>query len=74
VVRAVQRGETLELIAPVSLSDVRIYDMLGGLVASQSVNAHTVKIRITSLASGAFLLRTVGADGRVSVQRFVKDR
>ena len=74
VVSAVQRGETLELIAPVSLSDVRIYDMLGGLVASQSVNAHTVKIPITSLASGSFLLLTVGADGRVSVQRFVKDR
>ena len=74
VVRAVQRGETLELIAPVSLSDVRIYDMLGGLVASQSVNARTANIPITSLTSGAFLLRVVGADGRVSVQRFIKER
>ncbi|MBP7450171.1 MAG: T9SS type A sorting domain-containing protein [Flavobacteriales bacterium] len=74
VVRAVPRGNVLELSAPVELNDVRIYDMLGGLVASQSVNARTASVPIASLAPGAFLLRILGADGRTSTQRFVKEQ
>lgn len=74
VVRAVPNGGLLELSAPVELRDVRIYDLLGGLVASHAVNARTATLPIASLAPGAFILRVVGVDGRVSAQRFIQDR
>lgn len=73
LVRAVPRGDVLELSSPVELNDVRIYDMLGALVASQRVNARTSSMPIASLAPGAFVLRVVGLDGRVSAQRFIKE-
>lgn len=72
-VRAVPHGEWLEISAPVAFSELRIYDLLGGLVASQRVSARTASIPIATLAPGAFVLCVVDADGRVSVQRFVKE-
>ncbi|MCB9178006.1 MAG: T9SS type A sorting domain-containing protein [Flavobacteriales bacterium] len=71
-VRAVPHGEWLELSAPVALSEVRVYDMVGGLIAARKVNAFSASLPIASLATGVYLLHVVGADGRVSVQRFVK--
>ena len=72
-VRAIPRGDVLELSAPFELNDVRIYDMLGGLVSSQSMNARAASIPIAALAPGAFILRVTDANGRVSTQRFVKE-
>lgn len=71
-VRAVPHGEWLELSASVALSEVRIYDMVGAQVLGRTVRASTASIPIPSLAPGAYVLRATGADGRVSVQRFVK--
>ncbi|MBK9289498.1 MAG: hypothetical protein IPN38_17940 [Flavobacteriales bacterium] len=73
-VRIVPIGDRLELTATAAIGEARIYDMRGDLVASQRVNARTASISMASMAPGAFLLRAVGADGRVSVQRFIKDR
>lgn len=73
LVRALPRGDLLELSAPMVLSEVRIYDMVGGLFAARKVNAFTASLPIASLAPGVYLLHVVGADGRVSAQRFVKD-
>lgn len=72
-VRAVPNGDLLELSASVELREVRIYDMLGGLVGARRVNARTASIPIAPLSSGAFILRAITGDGRVSVQRFIKD-
>ncbi len=71
--RAVPRGDVLELSAPVGLNDVRIYDMLGALVLSQGVNARTASILINALPAGSYLVRVVVADERVAVQRFIKE-
>lgn len=72
-VRAVPRGDVLELSAPVGLNDVRIYDMLGSLKLSPVVNANTARIPINALPTGSYLVRVVGADDRVAVQRFIKE-
>lgn len=72
-VNVIATGDLLQLSGSVELRDVRIYDMLGGLVSSLRMNARTVSIPITALAPGAFILRVEGADGRMSVQRFVKE-
>ncbi len=71
-VRAVQHGEWLELSAPVALSEVRVYDMVGGLIAARKVNALTASIPIAALVPGTFLLHAVTTDGRVTTQRFIK--
>ncbi len=73
-VRAVPVGDLLQLSAPEVLSEVRVHDMLGSLVAAQRVNARTADIPIASLAAGPYVLRVVDATGRPSVQRFVKGR
>ncbi|MCB9182881.1 MAG: hypothetical protein H6591_03110 [Flavobacteriales bacterium] len=72
-VRAVPHGDRLELSAPVTLSEVRVNDMVGGLVTALKVNAFTASLPIASLVPGVYLLHVVGADGRVDAQRFVKD-
>ncbi|HOY28958.1 MAG TPA: T9SS type A sorting domain-containing protein [Flavobacteriales bacterium] len=72
LVRIVLHDDVLRLAASKELHDVRIYDMLGALVLSRTVRSNTASIPIASLGSGAFVLRVVGADGRVVVQRFVK--
>jgi hypothetical protein len=72
-VRATLQGDLLELSASAELSEVHVYNMLGSLVASHRVNARAASISMASMAPAAFLLRTVGVDGRVSVQHFIKD-
>ncbi|MCB9182882.1 MAG: T9SS type A sorting domain-containing protein [Flavobacteriales bacterium] len=62
----------LELMAPSGVREVRIHDMLGQLVMAHTVTGTTASIPIGTLAPGAFILHATGADGRVSVQRFVK--
>ena len=73
LVRAVPRGDVLELSSSVALHDLRIYDMLGGLVLSHRMNARIANVPIGCVAPGAYVLRVVDADGRVSAQRFVKE-
>lgn len=73
LVRVLVTGDLLRISSPEMLGDVRIYDMLGSLVAMERVNSSTANIPIGSFASGAFVLRAVAADGRVSAQRFIKD-
>lgn len=74
MLRAISTGDLLQLSAPVELREVRIYDMLGGFVASHRVSTRTASIPITALAPGAFILRATDVDGQVSAQRFIKDR
>ncbi|MBL7985378.1 MAG: T9SS type A sorting domain-containing protein [Flavobacteriales bacterium] len=71
--RAVPVGDRLELAASGSLGEVRIHDMLGALVLSQGVNARIASIPINALPAGSYLVRVVGADERVAVQRFIKE-
>lgn len=73
VLQAVVNSDLLQLSASADLSELSVYDMLGGLVATHRVNARTATIPIASLASGAFIVRATGADGRMAVQRFVKE-
>ena len=72
MVRAVLHDDLLQLSASSELREVRIYDMVGALVASRVLNTHTASVPIASLAPGSFILRAVAADGRVSAQRFTK--
>ena len=72
VVRVACVDGRLELSAPSGLREVRIHDMVGQLVMAHTMTGTTASIPIGTLAPGAFILRATGADGRVFVQRFVK--
>ncbi len=71
--RTVPIGDLLRLSSSTLLREVRIYAMLGDLVAAYSVNTHTANLPIGALASGSYVLRVVDEDGRVAARRFVKD-
>lgn len=74
IVRVTCTDERLAISALTELREVRIYDMVGALVASHALNTRTANIPIASLAPGPFILRAVAADGRVSAQRFIKSQ
>ncbi|MBS1943429.1 MAG: T9SS type A sorting domain-containing protein [Bacteroidetes bacterium] len=73
LVRATCVDDRLELWAPMGLREARIHDPLGRLLVTHALSGTTASIPIAALAPGAFILRATGADGQVTVQRFVKE-
>lgn len=71
-IRAVLLDDRLQLSSAHRMNEIRVLDPVGRVISFYPSNATVVDISIAGLSSGVFLVQVLDADGRSSLQRFVK--
>jgi hypothetical protein len=67
----VPAGDYLNLDAVINIESVAIYNALGQMVQQEAINDSTVRLNISDLSTGVYILEVTG-NGSRSAKRFVK--
>lgn len=71
-VQMIQRSNTVEIIAPVSMSNVVLYDLLGSQVAGlNQLNSNTALVDVSALSSGIYIMVVKSDNGDITKKLYL---
>jgi hypothetical protein len=58
--------------SPVNISSLRIYNLQGKLMMHERLNAKNVRVNVSTLSKGIYVVEFISEDGRRTVKKMVK--